>query len=116
VARVDPVSERTFIGGLRYQGFGGARSNLSLPFARLTIDASSVRFAPRGPFRWVLPEVALARDDVVAIDSDWGISRMGVRFVSRTDAVVFWARRRDLAAITAALGAAGFPEVLSARG
>jgi len=103
------AQKKSFIGGLRYQGFGGARSNVSMPLARLTISGSRLELTPRGVLRRLLPEVKLECEDVVQVESGWGISRMGIRFVSRTDAIVFWARRRDRAAIASALEEAGFP-------
>ena len=98
------------IGGLRYQGFGGANSNMSFPLARLTLNSAGAKLTPRGPLRRVFPEVTLSLDDVAAIEVGWGITRTGIRFAAQTtDAIVFWARKRDREAIVAALEEAGFP-------
>jgi len=100
---------------MRYAAIGGVfsgRLNLTWPLATLEIHGDRVRIAPRVLLQrgaLGLPPVEIPLSALTNVETDFGISKTGIRFRAdgSGDGTVFWARRRTRAAVIAALRAAG---------
>jgi hypothetical protein len=101
-----------FVGGMRYRAHGGPFSggpNLTWPLATLELWPDGILVAPRWRLaRRFLPPVAIARGDITAVETDFGITG-GIRFRVQgpADGTVFWAMGSKKAALLDALRNAG---------
>jgi len=106
---------RRFVGGMWYGGtswpFPG-KSSLSWPLAVLELRSTCVRISPRGRLRnRLLPAVEIPLDQITRVETGFGPTRAGLRFLSRSegDRTVFWPLPRQGRLVEGALRDAGVP-------